>query len=116
VHAPPFARTPLILARSPPPTGPIQTITTKTSAQAGVAAARTRELLTEIAVLRREAERHNTPATFARCAKLQRQAAAREKELEGLAAEAGGANRTATMVGTLKARRPMVPRLPSGVS
>lgn len=41
-------------------------------------------LLAEIATLRREAERFNTPSTYFKCAKLQRQANAKEKELQAL--------------------------------
>lgn len=36
-------------------------------------------LLAEVQALRKEAEKHNTPATFARCAKYQRQVQYRRK-------------------------------------
>lgn len=42
-------------------------------------------LTQEIALLRREAAKHNTPSTYAQCAKLQRAANAKEKELAKLA-------------------------------
>lgn len=45
-------------------------------------------LMQEIAALRQEAERYNNPATYVKCAKLQRTANAKEKELA--AAEASG--------------------------
>ncbi len=40
-------------------------------------------LLIEIADLKREATKYNNPSTYAKAAKLQRQVAAKEKELEG---------------------------------
>ena len=44
--------------------------------------------MSAIAELRREAARYNTPSTYAKCAKAQRQANAKEKELAALHAPA----------------------------
>lgn len=46
------------------------------------------QLLSEIAELRRESEKHNTPSQYAKCAKYQRQANAKEKELASLGSQA----------------------------
>ncbi|KAG2487180.1 hypothetical protein HYH03_014158 [Edaphochlamys debaryana] len=48
--------------------------------------ARRAQLTAEVTLLRREAAKLNTPATYARCAKLQRLANAKDKELAELSA------------------------------
>eukprot|EP00798_Chlamydomonas_sp_ICE-L_P013663 gene13663-19551_t len=50
------------------------------------------QLIADIAELRKEATRLNAPATFASCAKCQRQANAKEKQLNALEASTGSAS------------------------
>lgn len=64
---------------------------TAPSSQAQQLDGRKARLVAEIGELRREAQRHSTPSTFAKCAKAQRAAAAKEKELGALAGAGGGA-------------------------
>jgi hypothetical protein len=63
-------------------------------------------LAREIASLRRQAEAVNTPATYAKCAKLQRLANAKEQELGALQqhSDGGARARIAMAVATLKVR------------
>lgn len=66
------------------------------------------QLSTEIAFLRREAAKLNTPSTYAKCAKYQRLAAIKEKQLAELnsgRAVPGMGERIALLCRTLKVRR-----------
>eukprot|EP00873_Tetraselmis_striata_P038978 jgi/Tetstr1/459242/TSEL_000051.t1 len=68
--------------------------------------ARCQKLRAEAASLKHQAAALNTPATFSKCAKLERQALAREKEVERLEEQLGaraGAMRLARVVRALKA-------------
>ena len=80
-------------------------------AQAHAASAATRQLLAEIAQLRRDAERHNNPATYAMSAKYQRQANAKEKELKALQEQAPSASGVASSARLVKVRRGLGPKL-----
>lgn len=69
--------------------------------------ARCQKLRAEAASLKHQAAALNTPATFSKCAKLERQALAREKEVERLEEQLGaraGAMRLARVVRALKVR------------
>ncbi len=86
--------------------------------RAGFLAQHRTRLGLEIATLRRQAAVHNTPASFAKCAKFQRLAAAKEKELASLvnAEERSGASSSSSYrldaaLSTAKARaRCVLPR------
>lgn len=63
----------------------------------------------EIAALRKQAEAHNTPALYVKCAKFTRLANAKEKELAALQAhkDVGLQDRVDAVVSTLKVRQPL---------
>uniref|UniRef100_A0A7S1SXD0 Tryptophan-rich basic protein n=1 Tax=Tetraselmis chuii TaxID=63592 RepID=A0A7S1SXD0_9CHLO len=63
---------------------------------------RTRGLRAEIGSLRQQAAALNTPATFAKCAKLERQAIAREKEVERFQGQLDAAVGALSYVGVLR--------------